>query len=124
MVWLCPMDIATFYKEDNMAKNRYLMTLAKPIKFEGEEYKEIDFSGFRDLTTKDLMQAERYGNGDDDILWERNIGVITFLASKSSGIPMEFFERLPISEGLRLRNFFIGFFYVPDSTEESESLEN
>jgi hypothetical protein len=87
------------------------VTFKKPYNFEGKEYKEIDLQGLDKLSTNDLIEADRQFNqsGNVAIMNEMTIGYSCIIASKATGYPIEFFERLPAADGLKVKNTVMGF---------------
>ncbi|WP_163538306.1 phage tail assembly protein [Gracilibacillus sp. YIM 98692] len=88
-----------------------IITFKKPYKFEGEEYKKVDLSGIENLSTRDLVEADKQFNtsGQMAIMNEMTTGYSLIIASKASGHPVEFFEQLPAGEGLKVKNRVMGF---------------
>ncbi len=83
----------------------------KPYTFEGKEYKEIDLSGIESLSTKDLLEADKKFNasGQMALMNEMTTGYSVIIASKATSLPVEFFENLPASEGLKVKNTVMNF---------------
>lgn len=83
----------------------------KPYNFEGQEYKEIDLSGIENLSTKDLIEADKQFNlsGQMAMMNEMTTGYSCIIAAKATGKPVEFFENLPAGEGLKVKNKVMGF---------------
>ena len=83
----------------------------KPFNFEGKEYKEVNLSGMNDLTTKDLLDADKQFNasGQMSLMNEMTTGYACIIASKSTKLPIEFFENLPANEGLKVKNTVMSF---------------
>lgn len=83
----------------------------KPYSFEGKEYKDIDLSNAVNLSTKDLIEADRLFNssGQMALMNEMATGYTCIIASKATGLPIEFFENLPAREGLKVKNKVMGF---------------
>ncbi|MGO4890289.1 phage tail assembly protein [Anaerobacillus sp. MEB173] len=89
----------------------YKVFFKKPYRFENEDYKEIDLSGLEDLTTNELISADKQFNasGQMALMNEMTTGYSCILASKVTGKPIEFFEKLPASEGLKVKNVVMSF---------------
>lgn len=85
----------------------------KPYTFEGKEYKEIDVSGIDDLTTANLIEAQRRmeRSGTQSVLPELNYFYICIVCSLATKLPEEFFEGLPAKEGVKLKNLVSGNFF-------------
>ena len=82
-----------------------LVRFSKPYTFEGQTYTEIDLSGMENLTTQDMVEAERYLNRTKVISStpEMTIGYACSIAATASGMPVEFFERLPVREAVKVK---------------------
>lgn len=91
--------------------SKYQLVFNKPVTFEGEEYKSVDLEGLEQLTTRDLIDADKkFGtSGQMALMNEMTTGYACIVASKATDKPVEFFENLPASEGLRLKNMVMTF---------------
>ncbi|MFC4403321.1 phage tail assembly protein [Gracilibacillus xinjiangensis] len=89
----------------------YVVEFKNPYTFEGEEFSKIDLSGLENLSTKDLIEADKQFNtsGQMALMNEMTTGYSCIVASKATGKPVEFFEGLPAGEGLKLKNTVMGF---------------
>lgn len=94
--------------------NDYLIEFKNPYRFEDKEYLQIDLSGLESLTAKDLMDAEKQfaASGQVAAINEMNIGYVCIVAAKASKQPVEFFEKLPANEAIKVKNAVTGFFYL------------
>jgi hypothetical protein len=94
--------------------NEYLIQFKKTFIFEGREYTELDLSGLDGMTAKDLIDAERQfaAKGQVAAINEMNMGYICIVAAKASKLPVEFFEKLPANEAIKVKNTVTGFFYL------------
>lgn len=92
--------------------NEYLIQFKKPYTFEGAEHTEVDLSNLENLTTGDLIQADGlFGeSGQFAVMNEMTTGYACILASKATGKPVEFFQRLPAIEGVKVKRVVMGFF--------------
>lgn len=83
----------------------------KSYNFEGKEYKEVDLSGIENLSTKDLIEADKQFNlsGQMAMMNEMTTGYSCIIAAKGTKMPVEFFENLPAGEGLKVKNKVMGF---------------
>lgn len=97
---------------DSTIKKR-LISFDKPYMFEMVTYKDIDMSKLDDLTTDDLMTAERIYNrsGGTSINPETSLLYSVILAHLASDMPIEFFGRLPARESLKIKKEVYNFFY-------------
>lgn len=88
----------------------------KPYKFEGTEYTEVDLSGLEDLTVKDLAAADKqfYAQGNVAASTETSIAYACIVAAKAAGKPVEFFENLPVNEGIKVKMEVVGFLFGKD----------
>lgn len=96
-----------------MKNDKYLVKFKKPYKYEGNEYTEVDLSGLETLTAKDLADADRQfiTSGQVATVNEMSIGYACIIAAKVTGKPVEFFENLPASDGIAIKNVVTSFFY-------------
>ncbi len=95
-----------------MKKNDYLVKFSEPYAFEGKEYNEIDLSGVTKLTVDDLAMAQSLlvDMGRVSTVVELDYTYIMILASKASGLPLEFFSRLPGKYGAKIKNVVSNYF--------------
>lgn len=98
---------------NDIEDNDYIVKFRKPYEFEGKEYKEIDLSGVENLTTKNLVDADKQfvKQGNTAVMNEMSVGYACIIASKATKKPVEFFLRLPSNEGIKIKNIVMGFFY-------------
>lgn len=112
--------IAELTKEENKgtaaepaasAVEKTLIKLTKPYQFEGAEHKEIDITEIESLTSDDLVDAEAIFNSTGGFAMMPEISpMYTFIiASKATKLPLEFFRKLPIRDGLKVKNAVVGF---------------
>ena len=96
-----------------MEEDKYLVKFRKPYQFEGQEYKEIDLFGLEDLSTEDLVEADKVfaRTGNVAAMNEMSMGYACIIAARATGKPIEFFSRLPAKDGLEVKNTVVGFFY-------------
>lgn len=92
--------------KEKATQNEYLVTFAKPYKFEDVEYTEIDLSGLTEMTVDDLcaIQAQLERAGKPAMVLETNYETICAVAASAAKQPVEFFKRLPIVEGVKVKN--------------------
>lgn len=90
-----------------------LVKFTKPYTFEGKTYTGIDLAGLEDLTAKDMIEAEKYlqRSGAVTVTPEMTMEYVTFIASRVSGQPLEFFIALSSKDAIRVKNKVTGFFY-------------
>lgn len=101
-------------------KTMDIIKLAKPYVFEGTEYGEIDLSGLDKLTVQDAIDAQLALTGQPGavILPERSTAYIARLCAKAAGLPIEFFELLPVSAARKVRGAFTEFM-TSDADEDT-----
>lgn len=90
-----------------------LVEFKKPYRFEDKEYTEVDLAGLEDLSTKDMIEAEKRlaRSGVFTPLPEMNINYVCIMAAKAAKLPVEFFEGLPPREMEKFKNKVTIFFY-------------
>lgn len=98
---------------DESVEDEYVLTFEKPYTFEGETYHQIDLSGILDLTTAQLKTAEKIFNkkGNVSAVAEMSTAYACIVAHMVSKKPIEFFDRLPAKEGIKVKNLLIGYLY-------------
>lgn len=76
-----------------------VIILGRPYLFEGKEYTEIDLSGMEKLTVQDAVDAQREAYGENEVaammVCETTTAFACKIASKASGMPIEFFKLAP-----------------------------
>lgn len=94
--------------------SEYVIEFKNPYIFEEKEYTQIDLSGLESLTAKDLMDAEKQfaASGQVAAINEMSLGYVCIVAAKASKQPVEFFEKLPANEAIKVKNAVTGFFYL------------
>lgn len=92
----------------------HIVKLYKPYEFEGKTYNEIDLSRIDDLTTEDLTEAERSftRSGGMATVLEVNIQFAMHVAVRATNLPVEFFQRLPARDMLKVKNMLIANFFA------------
>lgn len=92
-------------------KTMDIIKLEKPYVFEGTEYGEIDLNGLDKLTVQDAIDAQLALTGQPGavILPERSTAYIARLCAKAAGLPIEFFELLPVGAARKVRGAFTEF---------------
>ena len=87
-----------------------VIVFGEPYKWEGKEYTSVDISNMKNLKGIDLIESLDNGNGlSTSVNGEYNIKTIMSLVSKATGIPVEFFEYLPIKEVIKIKYKAISF---------------
>lgn len=87
-----------------------------PYRFEGKTYTGIDLSGLRELQAKDIWKLNRTyrSSGNIPLLQEMDNEYTARVAAMAAGLPIEFFEGMPLSESIKVRTMVSGFFYPKD----------
>lgn len=110
------MDDKTKNSENNITtENSKIVKLKTPIEFDGKTVSEIDFSGLDKLTGKDLRELDRLfrnlGGSKSRNTKELDSLYLQLVASRGSGLPLEFFDALSIKDATLVevitRNFLI-----------------
>ena len=98
------------------AEPETLVKFSRPYTFEGNTYREVDLDQMDSLSAQDMVAAEKYlfKSGIISPLPDMTVGYICFIASKASGLPMEFFKGLQPKDMNRVKNKVTGFFYGED----------
>lgn len=100
----------------------FKIRLKKPALFDGKEVPEVDISPLRDWTGEDLIRTQKeYARvrGEDfsaikEMVPEVDLEYDFYVASKASGLPMEFFLSLPAREAFAIKTGVVSFFYGED----------
>lgn len=107
---------ATAHAKPELDTNPNIVTFSKPYKFEDKSYTEVDLSGMECLTAEDMISASHYltSKGNVSPTQEMNIEYACFMAGKATGLPVEFFRRLPLKDAVKIKNRVTNFFYGED----------
>lgn len=94
-----------------MSEQNNIVTFGKPYEFEGAELTEIDLSGIENLTGEDLMEADKVysSSGQFSPVPEVTLGYTLVIAAKVTSKPVEFFNKLPAKEAIKVKNAVIAF---------------
>lgn len=98
-------------------KESLVIKFAKPYRFEGKEYTEIDLEALADLTGADLIAVDKLMSRDGisiEVMPEVKINYACNLAAKALKLPVEFFEGLPAKEAIKVKNRVMGFLLGSD----------
>lgn len=92
-------------------ENKLLVTFNEPYQFEQKDYDNVDLSGLNTLNTTDIIDADRQfaETGQFAMMNEMATGYICIVAAKATKLPVEFFLRLPMKEGLKVKRTVMGF---------------
>lgn len=103
--------------EEKSAEELLKLHLSDPFNYEGKTYTDLDLTGLYDMTGKDYMICERYcrktGGFEDnmDPMKEFSMSFVIACASRATGKPMEFFEKMSIRNLVLVKNAVVGFIY-------------
>lgn len=100
---------AVFDEDDSM-----VVVFAKPYKFEGNEYTQIDMSALYDLTAADMIainsRRQRMSQGIE-VMPEITMEYACELAARACKKPLEFFTRMPLKDAVKVKNRVVGFLF-------------
>lgn len=93
-----------------------VVLLSKPYKFEGKRYENLDLSGLENIKARDMIEANRVHDraGGFSLVPEMSMEYTLLIASRATGLPIEFFYGLPPKDAIRIKNKVTGFFYGQD----------
>ena len=98
-----------------------ILRFAKPYKFGGQEYTEVDLSGLEDVTAGVLESvgkiAAKKNPGMNPALQEMSLTFCTYLAQRVAKLPLEFFTGLPAKEAIKLKAMVTNFLYGGDGED-------
>lgn len=96
-----------------MNNENRIITFDKPFMHETETFKDIDLSGLDQLTTDNLITAERIYHklGGTAFNPETTLEYCVVVAHLASDKPIEFFTKLPGKEALKIKKMVYNFFY-------------
>ena len=105
--------------QENMEK--IIVKLDRPYVFEETEYQEIDLTGLRRMTIQDAIDAQRQLFGEQEVaaavLCETTTAFARTIATKATGLPVEFFKLMPRGVMKRVSAAVRGFLNVDGKTE-------
>lgn len=86
---------------------------SKPYVFEDDTYEGIDMSGLEKLTADDLTDIEKkfYKLSIASFNPENTAAYAKIVAWKATGLPIEFFNCIPIKDMLKIKSRVVNFFY-------------
>lgn len=107
-------DIKTVSKEqaDDSEIGTYVK-FAQPYIFEDEEYEGLDLSRLREMKAGQINDIERkfYRLGISSVNPENTVAYAFLVAQEATGLPIEFFQQLPIKEAYKIKSRVVNFFY-------------
>ena len=100
---------------------KIIVKLDRPYVFEETEYQEIDLTGLRRMTIQDAIDAQRQLFGEQEVaaavLCETTTAFARTIATKATGLPVEFFKLMPRGVMKRVSAAVRGFMNVDGKTE-------
>lgn len=98
-----------------------VLRFAKPYKFGGMEYTEVDLSGLEDTTAGDLARCAkittRKHKGLNTATLEMTTEYSITMAHIVTKLPLEFFERMPSKSAIELKGIVVGFLFGADGED-------
>ena len=98
-----------------------ILRFAKPYKFGGQEYTEVDLSGLEDVTAGVLESVgkivSKKAPGLNPALLEMSMQFCNYLAQRVAKLPLEFFTGLPAKEAIKLKAMVTNFLYGGDGED-------
>lgn len=93
-----------------------IVSLQKPIDFEGQHYTKIDLRGLRNIGADDVEAAERYakGFGTSYVNIEWSLAYTHMIAARVSKMPIEFFKVIGGKDAIQIKNTVAVFLTTPD----------
>lgn len=87
-------------------ENNNILTLSQPYMFEGEMIESLDFSGFDDITTNDMIAAadDLTRSGRVVVNPEMDIQYCLYIAACATKKPHEFFKTLRPRDTVKVKN--------------------
>lgn len=102
-------------------EEKIIVKLDRPYVFEETEYQEIDLTGLRRLTIQDAIDAQRQLFGEQEVaaavLCETTTAFARTMATKATGLPVEFFKLMPRGVMKRVSAAVRRFLNVDGKTE-------
>lgn len=93
--------------------NDMVITLTKPVIFEGQEYDKIDLTGLHDIKAADMVEVSRRmsRNGSSYSVAETSLEYALHMANIATGLPLEFFDQLPPYAAMAIRSNVMVFIF-------------
>ncbi|MCM1245911.1 MAG: phage tail assembly protein [Roseburia sp.] len=97
----------------NEVKKPLEIVFKKPYVFEGETYEKLDLSKLEDMTGKDYVKIEKMLRmaGVTTLNPETTPEGVYMYASQAAGLPVEFFENLPLKETKKIKAAVVNFLW-------------
>ncbi len=99
--------------EAKEVKNPLEIIFKKPCVFEGNTYEKLDLSGLENMTGKDYANIERAlrVTGITTLNPETTPEGAYMYASRVTGVPVEFFDNLPLKEAKKVKAVVVNFLW-------------
>ena len=109
-------EVVILDQNGEVIESEYIIRLNTPITFEDKTYDKIDLSGLDNLTAADMIAANKIldRTGSFTFLPEMSLEYACIIASKASGLPIEFFKALHPKVAVKVKNRVTAFFYGED----------
>lgn len=106
----------TMLEQEAPQEENLVLKFGKPYVFDGKEYTEVDLSGLMDTTGADLAAVGKIvaRTGITSPMPEMSVEFSQHMAARVSKKPVEFFQRMPARDAIRLKNMVTGFLYGGD----------
>lgn len=97
-------------------EKKNVIKFKKAYTFEGEDVKEIDLSGMEELTSQNLINANRIYTIQTGMpaISESDLYYTFILAAEVSNKPLNFFEKLKAKDGLKIKRIVSDFLFLED----------
>lgn len=117
-----PVETAAAEGKNDSSK---VVKFTKPYKFDDENYSELDLSGMDRLTVEDAILAVKKLTDNGElaamVMPETATAYTDELAAKATGLPIEFFQLLPVGASKKVRQMVQSCFNSPIEDGEGES---
>lgn len=104
-------------EEETAEEENLVIKFKKPYLFEGKEYTELNLSCLENMTAADLIAVDNQYNRKHpgfNVMPEVKVGYAIMMAARAAQLPIEFFERLPQKEAVKIKNRVMGFLFGSD----------
>ena len=90
-----------------------ILELTREYEFEGEKIRELDFSGFDDITTNDMIEASDVLTRAGRVVLnpEMDVQYCMYIAASATHRPHEFFDMLKARDVVRVKNKVRSYFF-------------
>lgn len=112
-----PTVLAESEDTENSEEENLIIQLKKTYLFEGKEYTEIDLTSLDDMTAADMITLENQytkRNPGINVMPEVRVEYAMMMAARATKLPIEFFNRLPQREAVKVKNRVMGFLFGSD----------